>query len=60
VTQKTLADVSGKISYIHPDSNQGNNIAARTIVARIDPQDYEVILNSLIPISATPRIAFSS
>jgi hypothetical protein len=49
-----------KLAIYHPDSNQGNNIAARTIVARIDPQDYEVILNSLIPISATPRIAFSS
>jgi hypothetical protein len=43
---KILAEVSGKISYIHPDLNQGNNIAARTPVARIDLQAYEVILNS--------------
>ncbi|MCK5432177.1 MAG: HlyD family secretion protein [Gammaproteobacteria bacterium] len=44
VTLKTLAEVSGKISYMHPDLNQGNSIAAGTVVARIDPQDYEVIL----------------
>lgn len=44
VTLKTLAEVSGKISYMHPDLNQGNSIAAGTVVARIDPQDYEVVL----------------
>jgi len=44
VTLKTLAEVSGKISYMHPDLKQGNSIAAGTVVARIDPQDYEVTL----------------
>lgn len=44
VTLKTLAEVSGKISYVHPDLKQGNSIAADTVVARINPQDYEVIL----------------
>jgi len=44
VTLKTLAEVSGKISYMHPDLNQGNSIAAGTIVLRIDPEDYEVTL----------------
>ncbi len=44
VTLKTLAEVSGKISYMHPDLNQGNSIAAGTVVARIDPEDYEVVL----------------
>jgi HlyD family secretion protein len=44
VTLRTLAEVSGKISYLHPDLKQGNSIAAGTVVARIDPQDYEVTL----------------
>lgn len=44
VTLKTLAEVSGKISYMHPDLNQGNSIAAGTVVLRIDPEDYEVTL----------------
>jgi multidrug efflux pump subunit AcrA (membrane-fusion protein) len=44
VTLKTLAEVSGKISYMHPDLNQGNSITASTVVVRIDPQDYKVEL----------------
>lgn len=44
VTLKTLAEVSGKISYVHPDLRQGNSMTAGTVVARIDPQDYEVTL----------------
>lgn len=44
VTLKTLAEVSGKISYMHPDLKQGNSIAAGTVVARIDPEDYQVTL----------------
>ncbi|MDX2478473.1 MAG: HlyD family secretion protein [Gammaproteobacteria bacterium] len=44
VTLKTLAQVSGKISYIHPDLKQGNSIAAGTVVLKIDPQDYQVSL----------------
>ncbi|MCK4742284.1 MAG: hypothetical protein KAT25_00540 [Sulfuriflexus sp.] len=44
VTLQTLAEVRGKISYIHPDLKQGNSISANTIVIRIDSQDYEVSL----------------
>lgn len=44
ITLRTLAEVSGKISFVHPDLKQGNSIAAGTVVARIDPQDYEVTL----------------
>jgi HlyD family secretion protein len=44
VTLKALAEVSGKISYMHTDLNQGNSIPAGTVVVRIDPQDYEVEL----------------
>jgi len=44
VTLKTLAEVSGKISFLHADLKQGNSIAAGTVVARIDPEDYKVTL----------------
>jgi multidrug efflux pump subunit AcrA (membrane-fusion protein) len=44
VTLQTLAEVSGKITYMHPDLKQGNSIAAGTVVARIAPEDYEVSL----------------
>lgn len=44
VTLKTMAEVSGKISYIHPDLKQGNSLAAGTVVLKIDPQDYQVSL----------------
>lgn len=39
-----MAEVSGKISYIHPDLSQGSAITAGTVVVRIDPEDYEVSL----------------
>jgi multidrug efflux pump subunit AcrA (membrane-fusion protein) len=38
------AEVAGKISYLHPDLKQGGSISADTVVARIDPADYEVSL----------------
>lgn len=44
VTLKTLAEVSGKVSYIHPDLEQGVSIPAGTVVLRIDSEDYEVSL----------------
>jgi len=44
VTLQTLAEVRGKISYIHPNLKQGNSISANTVVIRIDSQDYEVSL----------------
>lgn len=44
VTLKTLAEVSGKVSYIHPDLEQGISIPAGTVVLRIDSEDYEVSL----------------
>jgi len=44
ITLITLAEVSGKISFLHPDLKQGNSIAAGTVVLRIDPEDYEVTL----------------
>jgi len=44
ITLKTLSEVSGKISYVHPDLKQGNSIPAGTVVIRVDPQDYKVTL----------------
>ncbi|GJM05770.1 MAG: acriflavin resistance protein [marine bacterium B5-7] len=44
VTLNTLAEVSGKISYMHPDLKQGNTIVAGTVVVRIDSEDYEAVL----------------
>lgn len=44
VTLTTLAEVSGKISYLHPDLRRGNTIPGGTVVAKIAPEDYEVSL----------------
>ncbi len=44
ITLNTIAEVSGKISYLHPDLKQGSSIAGGTVVARIDPTDYKVLL----------------
>jgi len=44
ITLKTLAEVSGKITYVHADLKQGNTIAAGTVVAKIAPEDYQVTL----------------
>ncbi len=44
VTLRTLAEVSGKISYLHPDLKQGSSVEAGTVVLRIDREDYEVSL----------------
>ncbi len=38
------AEVTGKVAYLHPGLKQGASIAAGTLVARIDPEDYEVSL----------------
>jgi multidrug efflux pump subunit AcrA (membrane-fusion protein) len=44
VTLRTLSEVSGKISYIHPDLKRGDSVQAGTVVVRIDREDYEVSL----------------
>jgi multidrug efflux pump subunit AcrA (membrane-fusion protein) len=38
------AEVSGRLSYLHPKLKRGGSITADTVVARIDPADYEVSL----------------
>lgn len=44
ITLNSMAEVSGKISYIHASLKAGETIPAGTVVARIDPQDYTVQL----------------
>ena len=44
ITLKSMAEVSGKISYLHPDLKAGETIPGNTLVARIDAKDYTVSL----------------
>lgn len=39
------SEVSGKISYIHPDLKQGASIAKGIVVLRIEPTTFEISLN---------------
>ncbi|MEZ5535462.1 MAG: hypothetical protein R3F02_07525 [Thiolinea sp.] len=38
------AQVSGKVSYVHPDLKAGGSIAKGTVVVEIDPEDYQTSL----------------
>lgn len=42
ITLNSMAEVSGKISYLHPNLKAGETIPAGTLVVRIDAQDYTV------------------
>ena len=41
VLLNTKAEVSGKISYVHPALKQGGSLAAGTLVVRIEPTTFE-------------------
>ncbi|WP_293266386.1 hypothetical protein [Neptunomonas sp.] len=45
VALKTKAQVSGKISYLHPDLQSGKSILQGTLVAKIDPEDSQISLS---------------
>lgn len=45
VVLPSKAEVSGKISYLHPQLRQGGSIQAGTVVVRIDPEDVQVSLH---------------
>lgn len=45
VALKSKAQVSGKISYLHPNLQPGASISAGTLVIRIDQEDSQVSLN---------------
>ena len=40
ITLNSMAEVSGKISYVHPNLKAGETIPAGTVVVRIDAEDY--------------------
>ena len=44
ITLNSTAEVSGKISYVHPNLKSGETIPADTVVVRIDAKDYAVTL----------------
>jgi len=44
ITLNGMAEVSGKISYLHPSLKSGETIPAGTLVVRIDAKDYAVSL----------------
>ena len=43
-TFKSMAEVSGEISYLHPNLKRGETIPADTLVIRIDTADYALSL----------------
>lgn len=44
ITLNSTAEVSGKISYVHPSLKAGSTIPADTVVLRIESEDYDVTL----------------
>ena len=44
LTLNSMAEVSGEISYLHPNLKAGETISAGTLVVRIDSEDYELSL----------------
>ena len=40
ITLNSMAEVSGKISYVHPNLKAGETIPAGTLVVRIEAEDY--------------------
>jgi multidrug efflux pump subunit AcrA (membrane-fusion protein) len=43
-TLDSMAEVSGKISYVHPNLKAGETLPAGTLVVRIDAEDYALTL----------------
>ncbi len=44
ITLNGMAEVSGRISYVHPNLKAGETIPAGTLVVRIDAEDYALSL----------------
>jgi multidrug efflux pump subunit AcrA (membrane-fusion protein) len=44
ITLNSMAEVSGKIIYVHPNLHAGETIPAGTLVVRIEAEDYELTL----------------
>jgi multidrug efflux pump subunit AcrA (membrane-fusion protein) len=48
VVLKAKAEVSGKISYVHPDLKKGASLSQGTVVLRIEPTSFEFSLNQSV------------
>ena len=44
ITLNSMAEVSGEISYLHPNLKAGETLPAGTLVVRIEAEDYELSL----------------
>ncbi len=44
ITLNSMAELSGKISYVHPNLKAGETMPAGTLVVRIDAEDYALSL----------------
>jgi multidrug efflux pump subunit AcrA (membrane-fusion protein) len=44
ITLNSTAEVSGEISYLHPNLKAGETIPSATLVVRIEAEDYELLL----------------
>jgi multidrug efflux pump subunit AcrA (membrane-fusion protein) len=44
ITLNSVAELSGEISYLHPNLKAGETIQAGTLVVRIEAEDYELLL----------------
>jgi multidrug efflux pump subunit AcrA (membrane-fusion protein) len=44
ITLNSMAEVSGKVSYVHPNLKSGETIPAGTLVVSIEAEDYELSL----------------
>jgi len=44
ITLSAMAEVSGKISYVHPNLKSGETVSAGTLMVRIEAQDYALSL----------------
>ena len=44
ITLNSMAEVSGRISYVHPNLNSGDTLPAGTLVVRIEAEDYALSL----------------
>lgn len=47
ITLDSVAEVSGRIAYVHPNLKAGEAITAGTVVVRIDAEDYEISLRQV-------------
>ena len=44
ITLNAMAEVSGKIRYVHPNLKSGETLPAGTLMVRIEAEDYELLL----------------